>query len=54
MNNQSKEETKDVASKCANSDCEELLDDSGEFYHRWDIGQVEEPICESCWNDETI
>lgn len=25
-----------------------------EYYHRWDSGQVEEPICESCWNDESI
>lgn len=38
-----------ICSKCGNS-----IEEGKEFYHKWDIGNIEEPICEDCWNDETI
>lgn len=38
--------------KC--SVCNSYITDGKEFYHKWDIGQIENQICESCWNDETI
>lgn len=38
--------------KC--SVCNSYITLGEEFYHKWDIGQIEGPICESCWNDETI
>ena len=34
--------------------CNEYIEDGKDFYHKYDIGQIENPICESCWNDETI
>lgn len=38
--------------KC--SSCEDYIDEGKEFYHKWDIGQVENPICESCRDNETV
>lgn len=38
--------------KC--SVCAEYIENGKEFYHKWDIRQIEKPICESCWNDEVV
>ena len=34
--------------KC--SVCDEYMNE--EFYHKWDIGNLEYTICEDCFNDE--
>lgn len=34
------------------SQCGEVNEKDSMTYHKWDIGQVEELICESCRNDE--
>lgn len=34
--------------------CGEINERDNMTYHKWDVGEVEELVCESCREDETI